>query len=188
MTDSVRRYPINLFWSDEDEGFIATAPDLPGCSAFGATKGEAVTAIERAIEAWMEAARAAGNPIPEASRPAIEGQPSGRLLLRMPKALHAGLIQAAKREAVSLNQYVVFLLAMAVTRRTVESWLWASHSELPVRVFQQWAEKVSLTTLGAPTVVHGRTPRISERIVVTPVQQRAGGVALFRGGMVISDG
>jgi predicted RNase H-like HicB family nuclease len=33
-------YPARVFWSDEDNGFIALAPDLPGCSAFGGAKGE----------------------------------------------------------------------------------------------------------------------------------------------------
>jgi predicted RNase H-like HicB family nuclease len=126
MSDAVRRYPINVFWSDEDEGFIATVPDLPGCSAFGETKPEAVTEIERAIEAWIEAARAAGNPIPEPSRLGVEAQPSGRLLVRMPKMLHASLVQSAKREAVSLNQFVVFLLTKAVTSRTIQD---APHPE-----------------------------------------------------------
>src|SRR5262249_15757669 len=102
MSD-IRRYPVNVFWSDEDEGFIATAPDLPGCSAFGTTKSKAVAEAEHAIEAWIEAARAAGNPIPEPSRPVVDAQPSGRLLVRMPRELHATLVQSAKREAVSLN-------------------------------------------------------------------------------------
>jgi antitoxin HicB len=107
------RYPAQVFWSDEDEGFIATAPDLPGSSAFGETKEEALAQLEYAIEGWIEAAQAAGNPIPEPSRPAIEPQASGKLLVRMPKSLHAGLARSAKRENVSLNHYVVFLLTMA---------------------------------------------------------------------------
>ena len=57
-------YPVNLFWSDEDEGFIATAPDLPGSSAFGESQAEALAELGHAIEAWIEAAKAAGNPVP----------------------------------------------------------------------------------------------------------------------------
>jgi predicted RNase H-like HicB family nuclease len=60
-----RHYPAEVFWSDEDEGFIALAPDLPGCSAFGETKSEALQELDEAIDAWIEAARAAGNPVPE---------------------------------------------------------------------------------------------------------------------------
>jgi predicted RNase H-like HicB family nuclease len=69
VTDAPYRYPANVFWSDEDEGFIAIAPDLPGCSAFGETRYDALTELDGAIEAWIEAASAAGNPVPGPSRP-----------------------------------------------------------------------------------------------------------------------
>ena len=62
------RYPIQVFWSDDDAGFIATAPDLPGCSAFGQTQVEAVSEVKDAIDAWIEAMSAAGNPIPRPSK------------------------------------------------------------------------------------------------------------------------
>lgn len=127
------RYPANVFWSDEDEGFIALAPDLPGCSAFGETKPEALTELEQAIAAWIDAARAAGNPIPQPSRPAAEGQPSGKLLVRMPKSLHAELARGAKRENVSLNHYVVFLLTASVSHSTAQrefsKWIVAATTE-----------------------------------------------------------
>ena len=58
-------YLIEVFWSAEDGGFIATVPDLPGCSAFGNSREEAVREVEDAIAAWIEARRAAGEPIPE---------------------------------------------------------------------------------------------------------------------------
>lgn len=78
MSDRLKRYPATVFWSDEDDGFIAIAPDLPGCSAFGDTRPEALGELEHAIEAWIEAAKAAGNPIPEPSRRMIEPPPSGK--------------------------------------------------------------------------------------------------------------
>jgi predicted RNase H-like HicB family nuclease len=61
-------YAAHVFWSEPDQGFIAIAPDLPGCSAFGETRQEAVAELQDAISAWIEAASAAGNPIPEPSR------------------------------------------------------------------------------------------------------------------------
>ena len=68
MTD----YHINVFSSMEDEGYIADIPDLPCCSAFGATPEEAVAAVQQAKSAWLEAARAAGKPVPPPTyRPAI---------------------------------------------------------------------------------------------------------------------
>jgi predicted RNase H-like HicB family nuclease len=65
-------YHINLFYSDEDEGYIADVPDLESCSAFGRTPEMALAEMERAKEAWLAAAREAGRPIPEPQyRPAI---------------------------------------------------------------------------------------------------------------------
>lgn len=61
MTD----YHINIFYSDEDGGYIADIPDLDACSAFGATAEEALAEVERAKRAWLEAAREARKPIPE---------------------------------------------------------------------------------------------------------------------------
>ena len=58
------RYLVEIFWSDEDEGYIATVPDLPGCSAFGATPEEAAHEVQDAVTAWIEACRAAGDPVP----------------------------------------------------------------------------------------------------------------------------
>jgi predicted RNase H-like HicB family nuclease len=60
----VKDYHINIFWSDEDGGYIADIPDLDACSAFGKTPAEALAEVERAKSAWLEAARAAGKPIP----------------------------------------------------------------------------------------------------------------------------
>ena len=67
MSDA-KHYPAHVFWSDEDDGFIAVAPDLPGCSAFGDTKAEALTELDDAIEAWIAAAKDAGNPVPQPSK------------------------------------------------------------------------------------------------------------------------
>jgi predicted RNase H-like HicB family nuclease len=61
MTD----YHINIFYSEPDEGYIAEIPDLPLCSAFGRTASEALSQLEVARAAWLEAARAQGRPIPE---------------------------------------------------------------------------------------------------------------------------
>ena len=105
------RYPAQVFWSDEDEGFIAIAPDLPGCSAFGDTQGEALAELQDAIEAWREAAAKAGNRVPQPSQPALGY--SGKFLLRMPRALHAQLATTAQAEGVSLNTYLNVLLAGA---------------------------------------------------------------------------
>lgn len=57
-------YHINIFFSEEDGGYIADIPDLSACSAFGETPEEALAEVERAKEAWLAAARETGKPIP----------------------------------------------------------------------------------------------------------------------------
>jgi predicted RNase H-like HicB family nuclease len=57
-------YHINIFHSEENGGYVADIPDLESCSAFGETPEAALAEVERAKEAWLEAARKAGKPIP----------------------------------------------------------------------------------------------------------------------------
>ena len=68
----MKDYHINIFYSEEDGGYIADIPDLAMCSAFGATPAEALAEVEQAKEVWLEAARDEGKPIPApAYRPLI---------------------------------------------------------------------------------------------------------------------
>ena len=60
----MKDYHINIFYSEEDEGYIADIPDLKFCSAFGDTPEEALREVQIAKAAWLEAARAEGKPIP----------------------------------------------------------------------------------------------------------------------------
>ncbi len=57
-------YHINIFYSEEDGGYIADVPDLSACSAFGNTAEEALAEVEKAKEAWIESAKAEGKPVP----------------------------------------------------------------------------------------------------------------------------
>ncbi len=57
-------YHINVFYSEEDGGYIADIPDLQACSAFGRTPAEAREQVQKARDLWLEAARAEGKPIP----------------------------------------------------------------------------------------------------------------------------
>jgi predicted RNase H-like HicB family nuclease len=60
----VRDYYINIFWSDEDEGYVSDIPDLVALSACGSTPEQALAELAVARTAWLEAARAEGKPIP----------------------------------------------------------------------------------------------------------------------------
>lgn len=65
------KYGVVLYWSADDDAFIAEVPELPGCAADGATYAEAVGNVEVVIGEWLETARELGREIPE---------PRGRLL------------------------------------------------------------------------------------------------------------
>ena len=65
------KYEIIIYWSKEDQAFIAEVPELPGCAADGATYQEAIANAEVIIQEWIETAKEVGRPIPE---------PKGRLV------------------------------------------------------------------------------------------------------------
>lgn len=68
----MNKYAIEIFWSDNDNGYIAVVPDLPGCNAFGDTQEEAAHEIQDAIAAWLEACNASGESVPEPSKQTIK--------------------------------------------------------------------------------------------------------------------
>ena len=65
------RYEVIIYWSKEDEAFVAEVPELPGCMADGATYKEALANVEVIVHEWLETAKELGRPIP---------QPKGRLV------------------------------------------------------------------------------------------------------------
>lgn len=68
----MKDYHINIFFSEEDGGYIADIPDLVSCSAFGKTPQEALKQVQIAKKAWLDVARDLGKPIPRPKyRPAI---------------------------------------------------------------------------------------------------------------------
>ena len=106
-----RPYHIEIVWSeseDGDAGWVAEVKELRGCIAQGRTREDLLTNIDRAIEAWIDDALEAGDPIPE---PRADVSYSGKVLVRMPPFLHGELAAEAERQGVSLNQLAVTLLA-----------------------------------------------------------------------------
>ena len=65
------KYEIVIYWSKEDDAFIAEVPELPGCAADGATYAEALANVDVIIQEWIETAQELGRTIPE---------PRGRLM------------------------------------------------------------------------------------------------------------
>ncbi len=60
------KYEVIIYWSNEDEAFIAEVPELPGCLADGATYEEVLSNLEAIIDEWIETAQELGRPIPTA--------------------------------------------------------------------------------------------------------------------------
>ncbi len=61
----MHKYETIIYWSEEDQSFIADVPELPGCMAHGATPEEALKNAQEAMQLWLDTAREFGDPIPE---------------------------------------------------------------------------------------------------------------------------
>ena len=61
----MRKYEVIIYWSDEDEAFVAEVPELAGCMAHGTSYEGALKEAQRAIELWVETAEEFGDPVPE---------------------------------------------------------------------------------------------------------------------------
>jgi predicted RNase H-like HicB family nuclease len=68
----MHKYEVIIYWSDEDQAFIAEVPELPGCMAHGQTQEAALASANEAIQLWIDTAKEFGRPVPE---------PKGRRLM-----------------------------------------------------------------------------------------------------------
>lgn len=108
--------------------WTATVEELPGCAAHGPTPESAAAGVQQAVERWIEDARAEGREVPP---PGAAASHSGKLLVRMPRSLHAELVRASEREGTSLNAYIVAALSASVAWRRPGEPV-ADDRELPV--------------------------------------------------------
>jgi antitoxin HicB len=114
-------YPIVLAASSNGDGpvWTATVEELPGCEARGESPELAAAGVREAVARWIDEAKAAGREIPP---PGAAAAHSGKLLVRMPRSLHAELVRASEREGTSLNAYIVAALSSSVAwRRPVDA-------------------------------------------------------------------
>lgn len=102
------KYAMVVAFSDEDRGYIATVPELPGCSAYGDTEEEAIREVKVAASLWLSAARKARRKVPE---PILEKKFKGRFPLRIPVDLRRRLELEAKRRGISLNELILQKIA-----------------------------------------------------------------------------
>ena len=112
-------YAVRVYREPAGSGFTAEIPDLPGCITCADTLDEVWALIEDAKQGWLELALADGDPTPEPTPP-LEEQPSGKFTVRVPRSLHRKLTEEARREGVSLNQFVTVALAETVGVRQVQ--------------------------------------------------------------------
>ncbi len=108
----MEKYETIIFWSDEDQAFIAEVPQLPGCMAHGNTQEEALKNAMDAAKSWLETAREFNDPIP---KPDEFGR--GKFVTRVPRSLHTRLAARAKQEGVSMNALITAFLAESLGKR-----------------------------------------------------------------------
>jgi len=60
----MNKYEVIVYWSDEDQAFVAEVPELPGCAAHGPTQEAALASTQEAIRLWIDTAKGFGDPIP----------------------------------------------------------------------------------------------------------------------------
>lgn len=109
-------YRIEIIPDANEGGYVITYPDLRGCLATGETIEAAMTNGEDAKREWIAVAIEEGYPIPD---PSSEEEYSGQFKLRIPKSLHRQLVNQAKREGISMNQYCVYLLSQNNARHAL---------------------------------------------------------------------
>lgn len=102
-------YPIELVREDDD--YIASHPDLPGCVSYGPSPNEAVESLTEVKILWLTGRIEGGGSIPE---PSVASSYSGKFVLRVPKMLHQLADFKARQQGVSLNAYISCILAGAV--------------------------------------------------------------------------
>jgi predicted HicB family RNase H-like nuclease len=136
---------------EEDGSFRAEILEFTGCNAAGDTAAGALASLEEVAASWLEGAMAKGLPIP----PPVEAEQfSGKLVLRLPRSLHRRAAHAAKRDGVSLNQFIVGCVAEQVGIRSAVT-----------SVFSNTA--VNILTGPLQPLPHGIQSRYQMPIIVT---------------------
>jgi len=109
-------YTIVLRRDVKDEIFVARVEQLPGCAAHGSSETEALENLRENMKLWISDCLEAGDPVPIPTEDT--DLPSGKWVQRVPRSLHQKLINVAKEEGVSLNQFATSVLAEAVGGKT----------------------------------------------------------------------
>ncbi|HEY7506323.1 MAG TPA: type II toxin-antitoxin system HicB family antitoxin, partial [Nitrososphaera sp.] len=122
---------------EEEGGYSAEILEFPGCFAEGETADEAMQALDRAAEAWIQAALDQGQENPSPFRNQGYG---GKIALRLPKSLHRQATEFAERDGTSLNQFLVSAIAARVGAEEF-------YNRLTTQVFEKLKDHLSTTSL-----------------------------------------
>lgn len=111
-------YPFTVRPDLDDGGYIVEFPDLRYCVGTGNTTEDAIKDAMIAKEEWIKAAYEDNVSIPE---PGSSEKYNGRISLRIPKSLHKSIVESAKKEGVSANQFISHLISLGMGKRTRQS-------------------------------------------------------------------
>lgn len=108
------RYSFRVIWSEEDEAYVATCPEVPGVTALDARAEIALAEVRAALALALETYKSEGWDLPTPGKVSAH---SGQFRLRIPRTLHERLAQQADDEGVSLNTLATALIAEGMGRR-----------------------------------------------------------------------
>ena len=140
------KYSFRVFWSEEDEGYIAVSPEFPKTSGFGETAEEALAELRVVLEATIELYQEEGWPLPT---PQVHEGYSGQFRVRVPKGMHANLAATAAQQNVSLNTLIVQYAAAGLGAQPLFASVQQMFQELLRRLAHVHAMSAHLTFSGS---------------------------------------
>jgi predicted RNase H-like HicB family nuclease len=145
---------------DEEGGYSAEILEFPGCFAEGETADEAMQALDRAAESWIQAAIDQGQEIPP---PFMNQGYSGKIALRLPRSLHRKAAQFAEREGTSINQ---FLMAAIAARIGSEEF----YEHLLAQLLKKLDDKLSIAVKGVTNIAVTNIQIVRSQLDTTATQ------------------
>jgi predicted RNase H-like HicB family nuclease len=135
--DYMRRPYARVLVPEEGGGFSARILEFPGCIAEGETGDEALRALDRAAESWLDVALDLGHTIPEAL---AEQEYSGKFALRLPRSLHEQVVRVAEMNQTSANQFIAAAIAEKLGQHAATSQILPAVRQIVIESIRQVAE------------------------------------------------
>ena len=108
------QFSTTVFFDPDSDGYVAVSDEIPGVSAFGDTRADALRELEVVLDMAVETYRDEGWPLPAPKRPIDPALPSGEFRVRLPRYIHGLLARRAEAEGVSQNMLVVAMLSQGL--------------------------------------------------------------------------